>query len=108
MQAPATSHRGVMVEWLSGEQTVGPQAVVGAAAMQVPAAFAQLWQVPQDTVEQQVMSTQLFEMQSLPARQALPLAFFADGPQAIAAQVLPVEQSPLPAQLVRQCPMRQT
>src|SRR5438045_2016141 len=93
-----------MVAWPSREQAVGPQAVLAAAGWQVPAAFAQVWQVPQETVVQQVLSTQLPERQSPPARQLDPLAFFVGGVQAMAAQVLPAAQSVLPAQLVRQCP----
>jgi len=43
----------------SGVAPDGPQAVLGAAAMQVPAGLAQVRQVPHETVEQQVLSTQL-------------------------------------------------
>jgi hypothetical protein len=96
-----------MVDLLSGAQAVGPQAVVGAAGKQVPAGLAHVWHVPQETVAQQVLSTQLFDRQSLPARQALPLAFFMVGPQTIAVQTLPGAQAVLAPQLVRHWPALQ-
>ena len=86
---------------------MGPQAVVGTAGRQVPAGFAQVWQVPHETVAQQVLSTQLLDRQSLPARQLAPLGFFMGGPQAMAVHTLPVAQSPLPAQLTWQWPVLQ-
>jgi hypothetical protein len=107
MHAPRALQRGVMVDLLSGAQVVGPQAVVGGAGRQVPAGLAHVSHVPQETVEQQVLSTQLFDRQSLPARQVLPLAFFMVGPQTMAVQTLPVAQSVLPPQLVRQWPALQ-
>src|SRR5688572_12341621 len=107
MHAPRALQRGVTVDLRSAVQTVGPQAVVGAAGRQAPAGFAQVWQVPQETVAQQVLSTQLPDRQSLPARQLAPLPFFMMGAQVMAAQVLPAAQSVLPAQLVRQWPIRQ-
>src|SRR5436190_18780543 len=107
MHAPRALQRGVMVDLLSGAQAVGPQAVVGAAGRQVPEGLAQVWHVPQETVVQQVLSTQLFDRQSLPARQALPLAFFMGGPQTMAVHTLPVAQSGLPPQLVKQWPALQ-
>ena len=100
------SQRGVMVEWLSAEQVLGPHAVCGGAGRQVPAAFAQVWQVPHETVAQQVRSTQLLETQSLPARQLAPFGFFTAGAHTIAVHTLPVAQSLLPPQLVRQRPAR--
>jgi hypothetical protein len=93
---------GVMVDLLSGAQADGPQAVFGAAGMQVPPALAQLRHVPHETVEQQVLSTQLPDWQSLPARQAAPSGFVVGGVHIMAVQVLPAAQSFGVAQLVRQ------
>jgi len=91
-----------MDDWLSAEHADGPQAVLAAAAMQVPAGLAHVRQVPHETVEQQVLSTQLPDWQSLPAMQAAPSGFLLVGAQVMAVQVLPAAQSAAPAQLVRQ------
>ena len=104
MHIPPAVQAGVMVDLLSGAHDDGPQAVLAAAGMQVPAALAQVRQVPHETVEQQVLSTQFPEVQSLPAMQAAPSAFLVGGVQVMAVQVLPVAQSPAAEQLVRQCP----
>jgi hypothetical protein len=93
-----------MVDLLSAEHADGPHALLAAAGMQVPAAFAQVRQVPQETVEQQVLSTQLPELQSAPARHAAPSGFFVGAVHIMAVQVLPATQSVAPEQLVRQCP----
>jgi hypothetical protein len=99
---PAALQAGVTLEWLSGVQADGPHAVLAAAGWQVPAGLAQLRQVPHETVEQQVLSTQLPDWQSLPAMQAAPSGRLVAGVQVMAVQVLPAAQSPAPAQLVRQ------
>lgn len=87
---------------------MGPQAVPATTGKQVPAGFAQVWQVPHDTLEQQVLSTQLFDMQSLAARQLPPFGFFVGGAHDIEVQTFPCEQSAAPPQLVRQLPALQT
>jgi hypothetical protein len=107
MHIPAAVQLGVMVDLLSAEQAEGPQAVLAAAGIQVPAELAQVRHVPHETVEQQVLSTQLPDAQSLPARQAAPSGFLLGGLQVMDMQLLPAAQSPALLQLVRQWPCLQ-
>jgi hypothetical protein len=100
-------HVGETVPFPSAEQVTGPQALPGAAGEQVPVGFAQVWQLEHDTDPQQVRSTQLFDRQSPPARQLAPLGFFVGALQTPPLQVLPVTQSPLPAQVVGHAPVLQ-
>ncbi len=64
----------------------------------IPWALAQLWQVPQAALPQQVPSTQLPDPHSLPALQAAPSAFFPQVPP----PHTPIEQSSSPLQVCRQ------
>lgn len=63
--------------------------------------------MPQETLAQQVRSTQLFDTQSVAVRQLAPLAFFAGGPQVVPVQTFPVVQSAVVAQLAGQLPALQ-
>jgi hypothetical protein len=106
-QLPSAAHWGLIAERWSAEQVAWPQLVPGAAGWQVPAGLAQVWQVPQETLAQQVPFTQLFETQSPPLRQAAPSGFLTGGPQVIPVQTLPATQSAAVAQLEGHAPALQ-
>lgn len=69
----------------------------------VPAVFAQVWQVPQLAVEQQVPSTQCFDVHWSSAVHEAPSLF---KPQVPMSHVLPGEQSAELVQIVRQSLVR--
>ncbi len=80
------------MHWSSGS-------VPAVAFEQVPAAFAQVRQVPEQTVEQQVPCAQIPELHSPPAVQVDPLGLL---PQLVPTQMLGEAQSPVPPHIVLQ------
>jgi hypothetical protein len=81
-----------IVHWSSGS-------VPAIAFAQVPAAFAQVRQVPVQAVEQQVPWAQICELHSVPVVQVDPFGLL---PQLVPTQTLGEAQSPAPPQIVLQ------
>jgi hypothetical protein len=83
-----------VAHWFSGS-------VPAIAFVQVPAVFAQVRQVPEQAVAQQVLCAQIPELHSPPAAQADPFGLLPQLPVAV-MQVLGDAQSPLTVQTVLQ------